>query len=618
MKRLNSYRIRLALVGFIVAIALSSIELARGATIAVGPGPGYDFDAIQAGIDATTARDTVLVAPGEYVITEPITFRGKAITVISETGPDETTIRMGTPADTNRGSIVIFENGETDASVLDGFTITGGSGSVVLPYNDFCGGGIFFNASSGTVKNCIIVQNNVKDTCGGVFCAYVCSPILIDCIIAENSAVNSGGGVQPWSGASLTLTNCIIMGNSATGAISGTGAGGGACCYQNSSMTMTYCTIISNTARVGGGIFCGANSSVTMTHCAVIGNTAPTGSGGIETYLNSTATIVNCVFARNEAPGGGGGINCSLQGGSATIMNSIFWENKASYGREILVRNGGRLDITYSNVGGGQAGASVEGGGTLTWGAGNIDADPCFADPDNDNYHLKSQVGRWDANSQSWIQDDVTSLCIDAGDPDSDWRAEIWPHGIRVNMGAYGGTLQASRSLSDSGNIADVNRDAIVDSADMCMMVDHWHLYEPYCDIAPVPFGDGIVDVQDLVILAENLFEDYRMIAHWKLDEAEGDIAYDSVANCDGTLSGGPVWQPGDGMVDGALQFDGVNDYVSTEFVLNPSDGTFSVFAWIKGGAPGQLIISQLDGNGTGETWLCTDTSNANLMTALV
>ena len=101
--------------------------------ITVGPGAGYDCGSIQAGIDAAAHGDTVLVAPGEYVITEPVSFLGKAITVMSEAGRDETTIRMGTLADTNRAdperaSVVVFENGETAESVLEGFTVAGGAG----------------------------------------------------------------------------------------------------------------------------------------------------------------------------------------------------------------------------------------------------------------------------------------------------------------------------------------------------------------------------------------------------------------------------------------------------------------------------------------------------------
>jgi hypothetical protein len=79
-------------------------------------------------------------------------------------------------------------------------------------------------------------------------------------------------------------------------------------------------------------------------------------------------------------------------------------------------------------------------------GEGNIDVDPLFADPASGDYHLKSRAGRWDLNSQNWAQDDVTSPCIDAGDPASDWSAEPLPHGQRINMGAFGGTPQASMS----------------------------------------------------------------------------------------------------------------------------------------------------------------------------
>jgi hypothetical protein len=162
----------------------------------------------------------------------------------------------------------------------------------------------------------------------------------------------------------------------------------------------------------------------------------------------------------------------------------------------------------------------------------------------------------------------------------------------------------------------DLNGDGIVDSADLGIIVDRWQTNEPSCDIAPGLFGDGIVDVQDLIVLAEHLFEDVKdptLIAHWPLDEAQGVRAYDSVADCDGTLMAGPSWQPEGGMFDGALQLDGIDDYVSTPFVLNPADGRFSAFAWIKGGAPGQVVISQMGG----VNWLCIDSLEANLMTEL-
>ena len=87
-------------------------------------------------------------------------------------------------------------------------------------------------------------------------------------------------------------------------------------------------------------------------------------------------------------------------------------------------------------------------------GEGNISVDPCFADPDNRDYHLKSQAGRWDPVSQSWVQDHITSPCIDTGNPDTEIGSEPSPNGGRINMGAYGGAAEASMSLSTVNGVS--------------------------------------------------------------------------------------------------------------------------------------------------------------------
>jgi hypothetical protein len=71
--------------------------------------------------------------------------------------------------------------------------------------------------------------------------------------------------------------------------------------------------------------------------------------------------------------------------------------------------------------------------------------DPNAVQFDGD-YHLKSGTGRWDPIEGDWIRDDVNSLCIDAGDPGSPVGDEPEPNGGIINMGAYGGTEQASMS----------------------------------------------------------------------------------------------------------------------------------------------------------------------------
>jgi len=164
--------------------------------------------------------------------------------------------------------------------------------------------------------------------------------------------------------------------------------------------------------------------------------------------------------------------------------------------------------------------------------------------------------------------------------------------------------------------VVDFNADEIVDISDLVILIEHWGQNEPSVDIGPMPWGDGVVDANDLEVLMHYWQQEIlppELVAYWKLDETEGSIAYDSVGEYDGTLYGEPLWQPEDGKVGGALQLDGVDDYVSTPFIISPADGDFSVFAWIKGGVPGQVVLSQIGG----VRWLCTDSLEGNLMTEL-
>ena len=139
-------------------------------------------------------------------------------------------------------------------------------------------------------------------------------------------------------------------------------------------------------------------------------------------------------------------------GGTATVINCIIWNcpqpvTLTDSSNTDAEDQGSHITIQYSDIEGGRDGISISGShSTLTWGQGNLNTDPLFADPSISDFHLKSQVGRWDPNSKSWVIDDLTSPCVDAGDPNSDWTSEIWPNGERINMGAYGGTQEASMS----------------------------------------------------------------------------------------------------------------------------------------------------------------------------
>jgi hypothetical protein len=163
--------------------------------------------------------------------------------------------------------------------------------------------------------------------------------------------------------------------------------------------------------------------------------------------------------------------------------------------------------------------------------------------------------------------------------------------------------------------VLDFNGDGKVDIKDLMRLIESWDKNDPSVDIAPYAWGDGKIDEKDLEVLMScwgQEVEDPTLLAYWALDESKGSWAEDSLLVHNGTVYGDPVWQPTGGFKDGALQLDGVNDYVGTPFVLNPNSGPFSVFAWVQGSVPGKVILSQKGG----ANWLLTD-SSGNLMTEL-
>jgi len=161
----------------------------------------------------------------------------------------------------------------------------------------------------------------------------------------------------------------------------------------------------------------------------------------------------------------------------------------------------------------------------------------------------------------------------------------------------------------------DSNQDAVTDVADFAVLASAWktepgdNLWDASCDLNL----DNAVDAQDIAILATQWLQDTFVFAHWKLDETEGTIAHDSVGDKDGTIHGEAQWQPIAGKVNGSLELDGTDDYVSTPFILNPNKGPLSVFAWVKGAGPGQAILSQANG----QNWLSAETGTGALMSGL-
>ena len=388
---------------------------------------------------------------------------------------------------------VVTGSGTDTNAVLDGFTITGGNANGIEP-ND-CGGGMYNFSGSPTIINCIFIENFALAMGGGMFNREESSPSIANCVFIENKSDDDGGGIRNYLNCHPTITNCSFISNIAFE------DGGGINNRKNSNATITNCSFIGNIALSGGGMenhvgHTVATGEVRVSNCIFIGNIGDEGGGMRNTDPNPIVT--NCTFSGNI---GGGMRNDS--GSTPIVTNCIFWGN-----------TGGSFDGSSSPI---VTFSDVEGG---FLGTGNIDADPCFidagywdnndtpGDPNDDiwvdgDYHLKSEIGRWEPNSETWVVDDVTSWCIDASDPNSDWTAELWPHGKRINMGTYGGTSEASMSLSDAGNIANLDNDPAdnVDSNDLGIFVSKW--CEEEILIAEDLNRDGAVNFVDYAIFAD-------------------------------------------------------------------------------------------------------------------
>jgi len=237
------------------------------------------------------------------------------------------------------------------------------------------------------------------------------------------------------------------------------------------------------------------HTHATISHCLLCGNAIC--CTAIE---NCDGTISNCLIADNynicdcisAVVNGCHGLikNCTilnsdpavgvLDSSATTIENCIIYRGPGIY-PQITVGSGATLNISYSDVQSGLEGIELKDpcNCTVDWGPGNIDADPCFARlgnwQDKGNYHLQSAAGRWDPNSQSWVIDRNTSPCIDAGNPGCPLGDEPNdPNNIRINMGAYGGTAEASKTPANWRNIADLTNDRIVDFNDLAVFVNYW------------------------------------------------------------------------------------------------------------------------------------------------
>ena len=511
-------------------ICLLPIFTSQAKIITVDDNGPADFDNIQDAINSSEHGDTIIVKTGTY--NQAISFNNKSVTLTSE-DPDDKGVVQSTIITSNSDYSVSFDFGEGNRSVLTGFTITGGT---------IIGAGIHcFDGTSPTIS-----KNVIRD-CGGDGIRGEgdnAEPIISDNTISYNTWY----GINKCNG---PITNNIISGNKGGIAfcdgeisnnrilenvfVSGSPGSGG----------LSYCKgkIVSNliaynyTNQKGGACYECTGGIIAN---RIIGNKSLISGGALS---NCRIVISNNIIAGNKSRYGGGLFSC-YQVYNNTIVGNIAEEKGGALSQCDNISNN-IIAFNSANSIGGISGArttshnaywSNEGGnfgGGATRVPSDIIDDPLFVSngywdnngtPDESDdfwvdgdYHVTSEAGRWSPDDQNWVKDSLTSPCVDAGhsndpnDPNStndpNWTGELWPHGKRINIGAYGGTVEASMSLSDAGNIADLNPDVNdvndwVDYSDMLLLADKWLSNE--VTLAQDLNRNGVVDFADYAILVNN------------------------------------------------------------------------------------------------------------------
>ena len=354
-----------------------------------------DYPKIQLAINAAVNGDTVLVSPGTYF--ENINFRGKKIIVTSlflTTGNynyiNNTIINGSIPSNPDTGSCVVFVNGEDSTSVIEGLTLTGGTGTKWIDEHGAGtyveGGAILSALASPTIKFNLIINNEairkplgISSAGGGALRCGDAAPRILNNVIMNNRGMYGGGITLNYCGGAIVKNNIIV---------------------QNK----VFQAVVGASTYGGGGIWINARKAANSLPNIVENNTIV----GNISYGDPSTT----------SAGIGGGI----WAGTSLLQfnNNIVWNNLQALGHQVEIS--GSNTVTYNDFAEGSSGI------------GNISLNPAFTD------------------SSFYLSD--SSPCIDAGNPSASYNdpsqianpnlAELPSKGtIRNDIGAYGGLARS-------------------------------------------------------------------------------------------------------------------------------------------------------------------------------
>ncbi len=441
----------------LLASAVFLLASAAHSTAAVIHVPA-DQTTIQAGIDTAVNGDTVLVADGIYTGAgnRDIEFRGKAIIVRSEHGPDDCIVDcQGSPSEQHRG--FFFHENETRDALLEGFTIRNGYLDEFGQY----GGGIMVSGGADPTIRGNLITGNTSDYGGGIACFSTVNPLIIenrieknqaeygggiygapssmveiiDNLVSGNSAIVAAGGVQ-CRGDQAVVTGNTITGNQSAGTVGGMAVSSGNAIVidnlvaNNSSVTwvggmtatgrevLAANNVVLDNQTDGdvGGMAFGSDmigDGGLMINNLVAGNIAAGDCGGLQ-FQHSESTVICNTITGNISGQNTGGIlilDSYFSDSVITFADNVIWGNSAPGGYEIRMEynvshyNPPILQIGHSTLEGGLAAIDVCTQCEVIWGDGMLESDPLFVSGSAGDFYL----------SQTAAGQPGQSPCVDAG-----------------------------------------------------------------------------------------------------------------------------------------------------------------------------------------------------------